>query len=86
MLHLRMKNKLSNLYLGGPAETSHLKIPLVPELTFLMIRCVGEDLELTTTPGNGYVVTVGGSPSEQKELISEYKRKNYQLKWTIYQN
>ena len=48
-------------YLGGPAETSHLKIPPVDMLMFSITRLVGDDSELTDTPKIWYLLTGGVS-------------------------
>ena len=48
-----MNRTVAVSYLGGPPDTSHLKVPLVWSVTSVTIRWVGEDLGDTETPDVG---------------------------------
>ena len=48
-------------YLGGPADTSHLIVPLEFRLTFLMIILVGLERSDMKIPGRMKIVTGGDS-------------------------
>ena len=57
--------------LGGPAETSHLKTPLVELLTLLRMMCVGELRSSTEMPDNRKMVKGGES---ERNVITRTQR------------